>query len=72
MQISSASVGGVGSRLLEAAIDQARDAGCGRVTVLTDRVNQSTQRFYRRHGFELSPMIPLRLSLIPSPPAAQR
>ncbi len=54
---------GIGSCLLEAAIDHAHNTGCGRITLLTDRVNARAQSFYRRHGFELSPMIPLRLSL---------
>ncbi len=36
---------GIGSRLLEQAIAAARDAGCKRVTLLTDRTNNSAQRF---------------------------
>jgi GNAT superfamily N-acetyltransferase len=54
---------GVGSKLLEQAVQSARMAGCKRITVLTDRVNESAQRFYQQHGFGFSPMIPLRLSL---------
>lgn len=54
---------GVGSHLLENAIEFARLNGCKRITLLTDQVNESAQRFYQRHGFKLSPMIPLRLSL---------
>jgi len=54
---------GIGSRLLEQAIAAARDAGCKRVTLLTDRTNDSAQRFYARHGFVPSGMIPLRLAL---------
>lgn len=54
---------GVGSQLLEKAIQFARLNGCKRITLLTDRANESAQRFYQRHGFDFSAMIPLRLSL---------
>jgi len=54
---------GVGSRLLEQAIQFARLDGCKRITLLTDRDNESAQRFYQKHGFGFSAMIPLRLSL---------
>ena len=54
---------GVGSRLLEQAIQTARSSGCKRITLLTDHDNESAQRFYQRHGFTFSTMIPLRLSL---------
>ncbi|GAB6040597.1 GNAT family N-acetyltransferase [Endothiovibrio diazotrophicus] len=52
--------GGIGSRLLEAAVELAEGAGCGRITLLTDRSNEAAQRYYRRHGFERSAMIPMR------------
>lgn len=54
---------GVGSSLLEAAIERARASGCSRITLLTDRANASAIRFYERHGFAVSHMIPLRLPL---------
>ena len=54
---------GTGSTLLQAAIDVARSAGCRRITLLTDGDNRAAQRFYRRHGFEPSSMLPMRLSL---------
>ncbi|MGZ5056075.1 MAG: GNAT family N-acetyltransferase [Methylobacter sp.] len=54
---------GVGSRLLEQAIQFARLDGCKRITLLTDRTNEPAQRFYQKHGFGSSAMIPLRLSL---------
>ena len=54
---------GGGSRLLQAAINVARSAECRRITLLTDRTNESAQRFYRRHGFRVSAMVPLRLLL---------
>ncbi|PNU18959.1 GNAT family N-acetyltransferase [Geothermobacter hydrogeniphilus] len=55
--------GGTGSRLLRAALDHAAAQGCARITLLTDADNEAAQRFYRRHGFSLSPMVPLRLPL---------
>lgn len=54
---------GIGSRLLEHTIRFAHTHGCRRITLLTDRDNESAQRFYQRHGFGTSPMIPLRLPL---------
>ena len=60
---SNARGSGVGSRLLEQAIQFARLNGCKRITLLTDSTNESAQRFYQKHGFGFSAMIPLRLSL---------
>ncbi|MGQ0594260.1 MAG: GNAT family N-acetyltransferase [Gammaproteobacteria bacterium] len=54
---------GAGSKLLQAAIDFARSADCRRITLLTDHANKSAQHFYQRHGFFLSTMVPMRLSL---------
>lgn len=54
---------GIGSQLIEAAILLAKDCGCRRITLLTDRDNLSAQRFYANHGFQASAMIPLRLAL---------
>lgn len=54
---------GVGSSLLVQAIQFARLSGCKRITLLTDSTNQSAQRFYQKHGFGFSAMVPLRLSL---------
>jgi GNAT superfamily N-acetyltransferase len=54
---------GIGGQLVEHAIDYARRHGCRRISLLTDRTNEAAQRFYARHGFESSPMTPLRLRL---------
>jgi GNAT superfamily N-acetyltransferase len=54
---------GVGARLLAEAMTQARQQGCLRITLLTDRANEAAQRFYARQGFAASPMLPLRLLL---------
>jgi GNAT superfamily N-acetyltransferase len=54
---------GIGALLVRAAIAHARADGCRRITLLTDADNESAHRFYRRHGFAGSPMIPFRLML---------
>jgi GNAT superfamily N-acetyltransferase len=51
------------SSLLTQAIQFAQLYGCKRITLLTDSTNQSAQRFYQKHGFGFSAMVPLRLSL---------
>ena len=56
----SARGSGVGSELLNYAIDFARLSGVRRITLLTDRENTSAQRFYAKHGFSESNMVPLR------------
>lgn len=61
--LPSARGDGVGSRLLTHAIELAQRNGCMRITVLTDSNNQSAQRFYQKHGFSVSSMVPLRLFL---------
>jgi len=57
---------GLGSRLLAAAIDHARDHGFLRITLLTDKDNSGARRFYQRNGFVESGMTALRLSLVES------
>lgn len=54
---------GVGSALLKRAMETARLEGCLRITLLTDHDNDAAQRFYRRHGFAASRMLPMRLHL---------
>lgn len=54
---------GLGSQLLEHAIQSARLNGCKRITLLTDASNASAQRFYQKHGFTASAMVPFRLLL---------
>jgi GNAT superfamily N-acetyltransferase len=54
---------GCGSLLLRVAIETAQEAGCARITLLTDRTNSSAIRFYEKHGFAPSAMLPLRLHL---------
>jgi GNAT superfamily N-acetyltransferase len=54
---------GIGARLIRAAINGARAAGCTRITLLTGAENSAAMRFYGRAGFVPSQMVPLRLSL---------
>lgn len=54
---------GIGSALLSYAIEFAKSCSIKRITLLTDRENQAAQRFYSRHGFTESTMVPLRLVL---------
>ncbi len=58
---ASARQTGVGSKLLAEAISYAKSENCGRITLLTDQTNEAAQRFYQRHGFTFSSMIPMRL-----------
>ena len=52
---------GIGDRLLDHAIREAKDFGCSRITLLTDSTNTSAMRFYERAGFARSRMVPFRL-----------
>jgi GNAT superfamily N-acetyltransferase len=54
---------GVGSRLLTAAIENAREQGCKRITLLTDSNNKLVHQFYEKHGFTQSQMLTFRLLL---------
>ena len=55
---------GIGSELLSHAIDFAKEKGCQRITLLTDDDNQDAHRFYVRHGFSRSSMVPFRRNLL--------
>ena len=44
---------GVGSLLLDAAVEQARRAGCRRIWLVTTNDNVRALRFYQRHGWDL-------------------
>jgi GNAT superfamily N-acetyltransferase len=57
---------GVGSALLSHAIEFAHSQGCKRITLMTDRNNEAAQRFYQRHGFAASAMMPMRLLFDPA------
>lgn len=56
---------GIGAKLLEYVIGQARAEGVLRITLLTDMQNEQAQVLYRKLGFVGSPMKPMRLKIKP-------
>src|ERR1043166_5331432 len=56
---------GYGSKLLNYAIEFAKQKNFLRITLLTDRPENVAQEFFRRHGFVESSMIPMRLWIAP-------
>jgi ribosomal protein S18 acetylase RimI-like enzyme len=52
----------IGERLIRAAVERAREAGCGMVQLTTDATRTSAQQFYERLGFVPS-HIGMKLSL---------
>lgn len=62
MIVSNTSRGkGIGSLLIDHAIQVATDLGCKRITLLTDVENTKAQVFYQKKGFVKSTMTPFRL-----------
>ena len=57
---------GFGSRLMKHAVEFARKKNFLRITLLTDEPNES-RKFYLKHGFTESGMIPMRLYLADEP-----
>jgi len=45
---------GVGTALIDAVAEVARDAGCGRLWLITTNDNVDALRFYQRRGFRLA------------------
>jgi GNAT superfamily N-acetyltransferase len=56
---------GYGGQLLDHVLDFARRKQFKRVTLLTDKMSAESQNFFRKHGFEYSSMIPMRMTLNP-------
>jgi GNAT superfamily N-acetyltransferase len=54
---------GIGDQLLKHAVEYAKSKNFLRITLLTDRLNDDSQRFFTRHGFFKSTMIPMRFLL---------
>ena len=54
---------GYGTRLVNYVKEFARKKDFKRITLLTDRVSEESQRFFRRNGFINSNMVPMRLLL---------
>ena len=61
---------GYGTKLLRHAIDYAKKKDFLRITLLTDRLNERSQEFFKEHGFVVSKMIPMRL-IFGAEPAAE-
>src|SRR6266853_241165 len=57
---------GLGSELLKYAIDYAKQKNFLRITLLTDRISEPSLTFFEKHGFQRSPMVPMRLWLGPA------
>jgi GNAT superfamily N-acetyltransferase len=45
---------GIGGVLVEAAVERAREAGCYRVQLTSNKSREAAHRFYERHGFVAS------------------
>ena len=56
---------GYGAKLLEYAINFAKQKNFLRITLLTDRPELRSQNFFKRYGFFESNMLPMRLLLPP-------
>jgi RimJ/RimL family protein N-acetyltransferase len=54
---------GYGTRLVNHVKEFADTKNFKRITLLTDRVSEPSQRFFARNGFVLSNMVPMRLML---------
>ncbi len=58
---------GYGGRLMDYVMEFAREKDFKRITLLTDRVSNVSQKFFERHGFFHSAMIPMRRVFDPAP-----
>ncbi len=56
---------GFGKQMLDYAIEYARKKNFLRITLLTDRIDEPSRRFFRKEGFFESEMIPMRILLRP-------
>ena len=61
---------GLGAQLLQYALDFARQKDFQRITLLTDRLDEPAKKFFERHGFTVSGMVPMRWLLNPEAAAS--
>lgn len=54
---------GYGKLLLNAVKDLAKNKDFKRITLLTDKISEESQRFFKDQGFNFSKMIPMRMYL---------
>ncbi len=45
---------GIGTRLIEAVIDKAREAGCSKLKLITTNDNTDAIKFYQKRGFDMA------------------
>jgi len=57
---------GYGTQLLQYVIDFAKRKDFLRITILTDKISEESQRFFQNLNFEYSKMIPMRLTFNPA------
>ena len=51
---------GYGSMLLDSVVEFSEKKNFKRITLLTDRIGEDVQNFFKKEGFEYSNMIPMR------------
>lgn len=51
---------GYGAMLVDYVLDFAKSKNFKRITLLTDRISEESQEFFKKQGFEHSNMIPMR------------
>ena len=51
---------GYGTLLLKHVVEFAKQKNFKRITLLTDKISEESQEFFRKNGFEHSSMIPMR------------
>jgi GNAT superfamily N-acetyltransferase len=54
---------GFGHLILDYVIDYAKKKDFKRITLLTDKLSDESQRFFQKNGFNFSKMIPMRMPL---------
>lgn len=54
---------GIGSALLEAAVQEAGERGCRRMSLITTNDNLNALRFYQKRGFDLTALFPNAVDL---------
>ena len=54
---------GFGRQMLDYVVDYAKMKDFKRITLLTDKISEESQKFFQANGFKFSQMIPMRLQL---------
>ena len=54
---------GFGHLMLDYVVNYAKKKNFKRITLLTDKLSEESQRFFQKNGFNFSQMIPMRMSL---------